>query len=403
MRLKFFIAFLLLSFVLAACSGPASTEAPAAPSAPAAVEPTAAPAEPAAAYPVQATVTPPAPVAAYPAEPAAPPETEKVQDALGRPVNFASTPQRCALVGRGVFMVADAVYAFPEASQNLVAIASMTQNAADFISMIDPAFSEKETIDRSAGPEQIAALQPDCVILKTSNESSLGKPLEELQLPLVYVDFETPEQFSRDLKTLGAVFNNPARAEELNSYYQTNANAVTGITNAIPADQRPDVLLVYYDVKDGAVAFNVAPQSWMQTLLIEMAGGRPVWTDSPLENSWTTVSMEQIAAWNPDVVIVTAYSMDVAEAKQKLLDDPQWQALDAVKNGKLYGMASDVYTYDQPDTRWIMGLKWISAKLHPESFPDFNLEATAAEFYKSIYNMDDAAFQQKILPLLKGD
>lgn len=365
------------------------------------------PAEQAQAYPAESQ--PQEPVAqaemAYPAketasESAASPAVIEIKDALDRTVVFEQTPQRCVLVGRGVFMVADAVYTFPEASKNLIAIAAMTQNAADFISMIDPEFDAKESIDRSASAEQIAALQPDCVILKTSNAAKMGTSLEALEIPLVYVDFETPEQFSRDLKTLGALFGNPARAEELISYYIDNMKAVTEKVDILPTDQRPDVLLVYYDVKDGAVAFNVPPKSWMQTLLIQMAGGRPVWEDIPLEDSWTKVSMEQIAAWNPDTILVTAYAVDVPEAMDALLADPQWQALEAVKNGKIYGFASDVYTYDQPDTRWALGLKWAAATLHPELFPDFNLQESAAEFYKTVYNMDDASFQKNILPIL---
>lgn len=103
----------------------------------------------------------------------------------------------------GGFMVADAIYLFPESGKRVVAIGSTTQGTGNFIPMIDPTFSAKISLDSSAGAEQIAAAQPDCVIMKSTNASSLGKALEAVKIPVVYLDFETPEQYQRDLKTLG--------------------------------------------------------------------------------------------------------------------------------------------------------------------------------------------------------
>lgn len=103
----------------------------------------------------------------------------------------------------GGFMVADAIYLFPESGKRVVALGSTTQGTGNFIPMIDPTFNAKISLDSSAGAEQIAAAQPDCVIMKSTNASSLGKALEAVKIPVVYLDFETPDQSQRDLKTLG--------------------------------------------------------------------------------------------------------------------------------------------------------------------------------------------------------
>jgi len=47
--------------------------------------------------------------------------------------------------------------------------------------------------------------------------------------------------------------------------------------------------------KDGAVAFNLPPMGWMQTLQIKTAGGSPVWADANPGNGWAKVNFEQIA------------------------------------------------------------------------------------------------------------
>ena len=115
-----------------------------------------------------------------------------VTDALGRAIRFEKAPEKIVLAGNALFMVADAIYLFPEAGKRIVALGSTTQGTGNFIPMIDSTFSAKITLDSSAGAEQIAAAQPDCVIMKSSNASSLGKALEAVKIPVVYLDFETP-------------------------------------------------------------------------------------------------------------------------------------------------------------------------------------------------------------------
>lgn len=351
---------------------------------------------PASTYPIEQTAVP---AVTYPIEQPVGPYT--VVDALGREVAFDKVPERIALVGKGVFMVADAVYTYPETSSRVIAIAAMNQKSEAFIKMIDTDFASKQSIDKTAGPEQIAALQPDCVILKTTNPD-LAAGLETLKIPYLYVDFETPEQYTRDLTTLGQLFQNPQRAAELSGFFADNLKTIEAGLVGLKEEEKPTTLLLYYDEADGAIAFKVAPVSWMQTTIVNLAGGIPAWTDTPLDKGWTIVSLEQVAAWNPDVIVVTSYNGSIPEIVEKLKTDPQWQLLDAVKNGKLFGMAADVYSFDQPDTRWALGVEWLAAILHPERFPDYDLTTSAQRFYQQLYMMDEASFQQNIVPLLTG-
>jgi iron complex transport system substrate-binding protein len=133
------------------------------------------------------------------------------------------------------------------------------------------------------------------------------------------------------------------------------------------------------------------------------AGGTPVWKDSKLGNSWTTVTVEQIAAWNPDDIFVVSYFSPVNDVVATLKKDPQWAELKAVKDGKIYGFASDVYSWDESDTRWILGLTWMAGKLHPDLFPKLDIKAEAQNFYQTLYNIDNATFESKIVPLFTGD
>ena len=68
----------------------------------------------------------------------------------------------------------------------------------------------------------------------------------------------------------------------------------------------------------------------------------------------------------------------------------------------IFGFATDVYSWDQPDTRWILGLSWVASKLHPDLFPGYDAKAAAQEFYQDLYGMSAEDFTAKIAPLFTG-
>ncbi len=340
--------------------------------------------------------------ACAPSAPAPAPTGFTVTDALGREVAFANPPQRVALAGRAVALVADVVYLFPSAPERTVTLAKSTQGQ-DFVPVVDPNHASKLKLETQVGAEQVAAARPDVVLLKSYMAETLGKPLESLGVPVVYVDFETPEQYQRDLVTVGQIMGDVARARQVSAFYQARVERITAALAGLSEEQKPRVLLLYYSDKDGQVAFNVPPLAWIQTWMAQTAGGRPVWQDAQLGQGWTKVNLEQIAAWDADQIYIITYTVNVDEAVRRLRADPQWQALRAVKQNKLYAFPADYYSWDQPDTRWILGLTWLAGKLHPERFPEMDIQQEARTFFREMYRLDDAAFEQYIQPNLAGD
>lgn len=321
-------------------------------------------------------------------------------DALGREVKLPAAPQRIVITGKALFMIADAAYLFPQAMDKIIGLGDAGQGSGNFIQLIDPNYEAKRTLEKDAGAEAVAALNPDLVILKSYLAESVGAPIEALGIPVVYIDFETPEQYARDLAILGKVFGDEARAAEVAAFYQ---NKMDEIAAAVKDAPKPRTLVLYYNDKDGNVAFNVPPMSWIQTQMVEMAGGEPVWADANPAKGWTQVTLEQIAAWDADQIFVISYFKPAAEVVDGLKTDPNWQGIRAVKENKIYAFAADLYSWDQPDPRWILGLTWMAGKLHPELFPALDLSAEAQTFYQTLYGLDEAFFTENIVPTFKGD
>ncbi|MFZ6020896.1 MAG: ABC transporter substrate-binding protein [Chloroflexota bacterium] len=325
-------------------------------------------------------------------------------DALGRTVTLPDLPRRIVVAGRGVALLADAVYLFPESFERVVAVSRTSQSPdGDFLALVDQRLPEKIAFETNVGAEQVVTARPDVVLLKPYMQEPLGNPLEALGIPVVYLSMETPQEYQRDLQTLGILFGNSQRADEVWAFYQQHLDAVSNALKDLTDEQKPRVLLLYYSDRDGQVAFNVAPKTWLQTILTGLAGGIPVWTDIELGSGWTKVNLEQIASWDADRIFIIAYTANPQQVVENLLQDPQWQSLRAVQEGHLYAFPRDYYSWDQPDPRWILGLRYLAYRLHPEAFPNFDLMTEARLFFERFYGLDARTFEEKILPVFKGD
>jgi iron complex transport system substrate-binding protein len=335
--------------------------------------------------------------------PASPEDGIEITDTSGYTVKLEKPPERIVIAGRALFMVQDAVYLFPEAVQRVVALERINQSDHDFLPVISDQISETETLEINAGPEQIVALNPDLVIMKGYMASKSNRPLEALGIPSIYLNLETPEMFYQDIRILGQVFQNPDRAEEINAFYQDRVAQVNEAVSSIPEDQKSDVLILRYSDRGGETAFFLPPSNWIQTRLAEEAGGKPVWVSGEAESGWQVVSFEQVAAWNPDQIYLIDYGSEASQVVERLKADSLWRELQAVQDDQLYAFPSDFYSWDQPDTRWILGLQWLATKIHPEQTAQLDIMGEARSFYTMLYGLDDAAFEAEVLPLLRGN
>ena len=347
----------------------------------------------------------PAPLApdGSPPPPAGTETATTVVDALDRTVEFPAPPQRIVVAGKSTLNIVEALYLVPEAAGRLVGLVVGQQKPGAFLSLVDPAFDQKAVLPVEAGPEQIAPLHPDVVVARSFMAETLGKSLEQVGIPVVYVDLETPDQYHRDVTTLGQLLGNSTRAEEIRAFYQTRQDRVDVALQGLSDGEKPRVLVVQYSDQGGAAALNVPSAAWLQTTEVELAGGLPVWKEAAQGGGWTVVNLEQIAAWDPDQIFVVSYKADPSQVVEKLKADPQWQALKAVKAGQIYGFPSDVFSWDQPDPRWILGLTWLAGKMHPDRFAGLDMKDEASQFFEQMYGLDPSTVEEEILPVLKGD
>lgn len=349
-----------------------------------------------------ATPTPNRPTATPPPLPTPTPEAQVLIDALGREIVLVEPPERIAIAGRAAQLILHAAYFFDAADRRVVAMEQRTQRGVSMLPLVDSRFGEKMQLERDAGPEAIAAARPDMVLLKSYLAGSLGEPLEAIGLNTAYLDLETPEQFFRDVRFLGSLFGESQRAEQVLAFYQARLDRVGRATGLVSPETRPRVLLCQYSDQGGEAALNVPSEAWLQTTLVDLAGGQPVWLEAA-GSGWTVVDFEQIATWDPDFIFVVYYRGDPTPIVEALRSDPKWAALTAVRAGRLLAFPGDFLSWDQPDPRWILGLQWMASRLLPEGAFEFDAVEEMRAFYGELYGLEAAAFDSEVLPLLSGD
>jgi iron complex transport system substrate-binding protein len=274
----------------------------------------------------------------------------------------------------------------------------------EFLPLVDSAFARKAIL-RSPGPEEIAALHPDLVLMRGPTLDALGTALGQLRIPVVYLGLEAPEQFYRDVANLGVLLGDPGRARAISAFYRSRLARIRAGWQGAGGGARPRVLMLEYSDRGGPVAVRVPARSWMQTLEVEAAGGDPVWLDAAaLTSGWTVTNIEQIARWDPDrIFLVVWYTLDPTQVLATLRADPQWSALRAVKSGEIHAFPSDLYGWDSPDPRWLLGVTWLAKTLHPDRFDDLDMEREIHEFFGTLYGMDASAVDARIMPRVRLD
>jgi iron complex transport system substrate-binding protein len=115
---------------------------------------------------------------------------------------------------------------------------------------------------------------------------------------------------------------------------------------------------------------------------LERLGARNVAAAAGERAGVASVSLEQVLAWDPEVIV----TLDPAAA-QAITTDPAWGAIQAVRGGRVHVAPSLPFGWIDfpPSVNRLIGLVWLGSVLYPDLFPvDVRREARA--FYGLFYH-----------------
>ncbi|MDD4567657.1 MAG: ABC transporter substrate-binding protein [Methanoculleus chikugoensis] len=230
--------------------------------------------------------------------------------------------------------------------------------------------------------ETFIAMHPDVVIegFTTDGGAALASVAERQQkmgaIPVVAVEDSTNSTgYSAPIRFMGDLLGEEEQAEAMIAYYEGVLAMVTKRVASIPADERVGV---YY--AEGPKGLTTDPTGSQHSELIDLCGGRNV-ADCAITPGMgmTEVSMEQIIAWDPDVILAGDPGFYAT-----VRTDPLWQEITAVKTGRVYLTPRTAFCwFDRPPgINRIVGIPWTARTLYPDLFQDMDLVSLVREYHE---------------------
>ena len=240
--------------------------------------------------------------------------------------------------------------------------------------LIAPTLKDRPIVQGpEGGPavEDILALAPDAVL---TMDMRTVEAMARVGLPVIYLSWRRPEDAKAVLRLLAELYGTPEAAERYGRYFDATLARVAARIDRQPEAGRPRVL---YASLGRLTQPHLIAEWW-----IARAGGRSVTSDGRTAES-LTFSLEQLLAWDPEVLIL-ANPAEVADAYA----DPRLAGIAAVRNRRVHAIPMGAHLWGNRTIEQPLTVLWAARIIRPDLFPDLDLDRELATFYAAIFRFD---------------
>ncbi|MGO3517225.1 MAG: ABC transporter substrate-binding protein [Acetobacter cibinongensis] len=247
---------------------------------------------------------------------------------------------------------------------------------------IAPALLQAKTGVRpnTADPEDLLNRKIDLVFVSDQGQA---ETLRHKGLTVLNAHYVTWPDMLRSLDMTAQALGTPYARDTAALYRKSMENTLQFIQERLaPLDaaQRPRVLHIAKLKPLQVDGTDTLIDSWITT-----AGGRNAAT---VTGNHRPTTFEQIAAWNPDFIILDP-SSGAPDATSPL------RTLKAFQDGKWAVSPQGVFAWDRYGFEELLQIQWAAKQLHPSLFQDVNMTQKVQDFYKTFFHYtlsaDDAA------------
>ncbi|MFK3876320.1 ABC transporter substrate-binding protein [Pantoea agglomerans] len=275
-------------------------------------------------------------------------------------------------------------------------MANWKQQLGDSYARLAPELNQKATLGdlTHVDPEKLVALHPQVVFVTNYAPQEMIDSITALGIPVVAISLRHDEPgekakmnpsirdeemaYDKGLREgitlIGEIINKPAEAKALITATDEGRKIVSNRLKDVPAEKR----IRAYMANPELTTYG----SGKYTGLMMLHAGA-VNVAAATVKGFKTVSMEQIIAWDPQVIFVQDRYPSVVN---EINSSPQWQAIDAVKNHRVWLMPdyAKAWGYPMPEAMGI-GELWMAKKLYPQKFQDVDMNKLANKWYQRFY------------------
>lgn len=244
--------------------------------------------------------------------------------------------------------------------------------------------------------EELVSLQPDVVIAASQANVDAMQQVRDLGIPVVMVSLraegrqeeaQNPRLSDADaaytdgcewaIKTLGKLTGSAERADEIWEFCLESRQIVEDAVGDIPDEDRVRVFIA----NEGNQTYGNDKYVGCQLL---RAGAVNVAAEDI--QGYKEYTFEQVANWDPDVIIVQDRYQEVYD---EITTDPAWSEFRAVKDGNVLLAPYWTKPWGNPDTDSIaLGELWLAHQFYPDKVGEETVLERAQDFYQRFYGIE---------------
>lgn len=232
--------------------------------------------------------------------------------------------------------------------------------------------------------EELAKVEPNVVLCNQAVYDELGEQIRAIGAVPVRFKFGEFSDVHELIRIIGELFDCEERAQKLIDYQKSILDYLESKTAEQPIEsEKPSVL---YMTRGGDGEYQVVCPKHLGCKYITLAGGRTVTEELAEEGTTAKVGIEQILAWNPDVILLSNFDdftpADFTEGEFA----NEWSKVNAVKNHRVYKTPIGIYRWDTQNIEAPLMVEWLAKVLNPEIYTEFDIEENLTSFYKDFFD-----------------
>lgn len=234
------------------------------------------------------------------------PKTKIVTDAYGNKVEIPAKVDR--LVETSYAPLSSLIYVVTGRSDVMVAMSATAASGYD-ISMwkvVEPNLKPNTATiikDTAINFEEIAKYEPQVVLCNKSVHDANAEQLAAVGTVPVQIKFGNFEDVQEVIRIVGEIFDCQDRADSLIKYQKDILSYFDKKATDLPAEKTK---ALYLNRSNGDGTYKVFTGKHLASKMLDAAGFDNVAKDLT-ESTIVTVDMEQILAWNPDVIFLSNF------------------------------------------------------------------------------------------------
>jgi iron complex transport system substrate-binding protein len=225
--------------------------------------------------------------------------------------------------------------------------------------------------------EALAAANPDLVIQWGGRGDDIVSPITNAGLNAMLIKYGTEDLTRQYMTMVATAIGKPERIGPLVEWRDQVEKQIEAKTSMLTEAQRPNVLYLGNALSSiTATGDEGNYTAWY----LKLVGARSASADL---KGTVTINKEQIAQWNPDIILLNAFepTLDV----NWVYDDPILSLTKAAQAHRVYKMPLGGYRWDPPNQESPLTWMWLADLVHPELF-NFDLRSEMKSAYHTLYN-----------------